>query len=128
MTTGDGWIVIDPENCAGSHPLGLDANIVYGSITVVPGFVNKLPRISKRFGAPPTAPIPRPAGNPVTVGKPIEFVTVKDIGVIGPPKQMVDEIVEPGVKSISVFATIVKVPVVTAEIQFNESDVVTVKL
>ena len=76
----------------------------------------------------PLATIPRPAGNPVTVGKPIEFVTVNDIGVIGPPKHIVEEIVEPGVNPIWVFATTVKVPVVTAEIQFNESEVVTVKL
>ena len=27
-TTGDGWIFIDPVNWSGSHPLGLNADIV----------------------------------------------------------------------------------------------------
>ena len=45
ITTGDGWIFIDPENWAGSHPLGLEADIVYGMVVGTPGFANKLPWI-----------------------------------------------------------------------------------
>ena len=65
----------------------------------------------------PLATIVKPGGNPVAVGKPVEFVTVNDIGVIGAPKQTVDEAVEPGENPISGFAATSIDPVTTAVVQ-----------